>query len=200
MVPSSTYQLRIESIASSTARMKQADACCGTPFTPMLNHTGELNAAFWWTMRCFSSSRKVAASVVVDEVAVLHAPLGDRVDDPVDDLAQRRLALGRPERPAEVLLGEDVRRVHAPGGGHLDAELLEGDRAGPVVGDARVAPLPGDLVVGMRTLAVKCRRIPMSIRSPATAIIPPRTRRDPRPGEPPRAGQASGATAASRLD
>ena len=45
MVPSSRYQLRIASIVSSTARMKHADACCGTPFTPMLNHTGELNDA-----------------------------------------------------------------------------------------------------------------------------------------------------------
>src|SRR6476619_1813307 len=46
MVPSSTYQLRIESMVSSTARMKQAAACAGTPGTPMLNHTGELKAAF----------------------------------------------------------------------------------------------------------------------------------------------------------
>src|SRR6187399_2956176 len=45
IVPSSTYQLRIESMVSSTARMKHALACCGTPATPMLNHTGELNAA-----------------------------------------------------------------------------------------------------------------------------------------------------------
>src|SRR4051794_25954262 len=47
MVPSSTYQLRMESIWSSTDRMKQAEACWGTPLTPMLNHTGELKAAFW---------------------------------------------------------------------------------------------------------------------------------------------------------
>src|ERR1700722_10680412 len=47
MVPSSVYQLRIESIESSTARMKHAEACLGTPSTPMLNHTGELTAAFW---------------------------------------------------------------------------------------------------------------------------------------------------------
>ena len=46
MMPSSVYQLRMESIESSTARMKQAEACWGTPRTPMLNHTGELNAAF----------------------------------------------------------------------------------------------------------------------------------------------------------
>src|SRR3546814_12421334 len=42
MVPSSTYQLRIESISSSTLRMKQALACWGTPGTPMLNQTGLL--------------------------------------------------------------------------------------------------------------------------------------------------------------
>ena len=62
MVPSSTYQLRIESIVSSTDRMKQADACWGTPATPMLNHTGVLNAAFWVTRRCLSSARKASAS------------------------------------------------------------------------------------------------------------------------------------------
>src|SRR3954453_12909698 len=62
IVPSSTYQLRIESIVSSTARMKQADACWGTPATPMLNHTGLLNAAFWVTTRCFSSALNAAAS------------------------------------------------------------------------------------------------------------------------------------------
>src|SRR5213592_2485729 len=56
IVPSSTYQLRIESMVSSTLRMKQADACCGTPLTPMLNQTGELKAAFWVTIRCLSSS------------------------------------------------------------------------------------------------------------------------------------------------
>src|ERR1700728_3842016 len=51
MVPSSVYQLRMESIESSTDRMKHAEACCGTPSTPMLNQTGELKAAFWWMMR-----------------------------------------------------------------------------------------------------------------------------------------------------
>jgi hypothetical protein len=62
MMPSSVYQLRIESILSLTARMKHALACWGTPCTPMLNHTGELNAAFWWMIRCLSSLRKVSAS------------------------------------------------------------------------------------------------------------------------------------------
>src|SRR6476619_4267757 len=39
ILPSSLYQLRIESIESSTARMKQAATCCGLD-VPTLNHTG----------------------------------------------------------------------------------------------------------------------------------------------------------------
>src|SRR5580700_8362076 len=62
MTPSSVYQLRMESIWSSTERMKHAEPCCGTPATPMLNHTGELKAARWWMMRYFSSWLKTCAS------------------------------------------------------------------------------------------------------------------------------------------
>src|SRR3954462_4733069 len=62
ITPSSRYQLRIESIVSSTERMKHADACCGTSFTPMLNHTGELKAARWCTRMYLSSSRNASAS------------------------------------------------------------------------------------------------------------------------------------------
>src|SRR5207237_2160505 len=42
IVPSSTYQLRIDFMVSSTCRMKHAAHCCGSPFTPRLNHTGAL--------------------------------------------------------------------------------------------------------------------------------------------------------------
>src|SRR6058998_1434269 len=58
MVPSSTYQLRIDVMWSSTARMKHALACWDVSGTPRLNHTGELKAAFWVTIRCASSSEK----------------------------------------------------------------------------------------------------------------------------------------------
>src|SRR6476661_626098 len=44
--PSSRYQLRIESISSSTARMKQALTCCGA-LVPTLNQTGELKLKYW---------------------------------------------------------------------------------------------------------------------------------------------------------
>ena len=149
MTPSSRYQLRIESIESSTDRMKQALACCGTPFTPMLNHTGELKAAFWVTRRCFSSSPERLGLGVVDEVAAVAAPRGDRVGHPVDDLAQRVLPLRRAQGAPEVLLGDDVGGVQRPGDGELDPELLEGHGAVSVVRDAGVAALPHDLVVGV---------------------------------------------------
>src|SRR5687768_4820936 len=55
ITPSFLNQSRIECMSSPTERMKHALACCGTPSTPMLNHTGELNDAYWWTMRYLSS-------------------------------------------------------------------------------------------------------------------------------------------------
>ena len=65
IVPSSTYQLRIDDMWSSTARMKHAEHCCGVSGTPTLNHTGELNAAFWLTSRWVSSCAKTSASCSV---------------------------------------------------------------------------------------------------------------------------------------
>ncbi len=44
--PSRVFQSRIESIVSSTLRMKQAEHC-GCSSKPTLNQTGELNAAIW---------------------------------------------------------------------------------------------------------------------------------------------------------
>ena len=84
---------------------------------------------------------------VVGEVAALGSPAGDRVDHPVDDLAQRRLAAVGAERAAEVLLGDDVAGVERPVGRELDRRLLERHRAGERVGDAGVAALPHHLVV-----------------------------------------------------
>src|SRR5689334_8977869 len=59
--PSSLYQLRIESMESSTERMKQADTCCGL-LVPTLNHTGELNEKTWCRRACVSSCSKISAS------------------------------------------------------------------------------------------------------------------------------------------
>src|SRR3978361_1285233 len=59
--PSSRYQFRIESIWSSTARMKQALTCCGA-LVPTLNQTGELKLKYWCSSIQVSSCSKIAAS------------------------------------------------------------------------------------------------------------------------------------------
>src|SRR3954471_16933886 len=64
MKPSSLYQFRIESIESSTDRMKHAETCCGLG-VPTLNQTGELNEKYWWTSSQVSSCSNVSASAGV---------------------------------------------------------------------------------------------------------------------------------------
>ncbi len=64
MKPSSLYQFRIESIESSTDRMKQAETCCGEG-VPTLNQTGELKEKYWWTSSQVSSCSKTSASAPV---------------------------------------------------------------------------------------------------------------------------------------
>src|SRR3954470_15787324 len=59
--PSSRYQLRIESMVSSTARMKHAETCCGD-CVPTLNQTGELKLNTWCSSMCVSSCSKTSAS------------------------------------------------------------------------------------------------------------------------------------------
>src|SRR3954468_17017499 len=62
MKPSSLYQFRIESIESSTLRMKQALTCCGAA-VPTLNQTGELNEKYWCSNSQVSSCSNSSASV-----------------------------------------------------------------------------------------------------------------------------------------
>src|SRR5689334_4420539 len=62
--PSSRYQLRIDSIVSSTARMKQAETCCGL-VVPTLNQTGELKLNTWWSSIQVSSWPNTSASASV---------------------------------------------------------------------------------------------------------------------------------------
>src|ERR687886_1463974 len=61
MNPSSLYQLRIESIESSTARMKHAETCCGAA-VPTLNQTGELKLNTWCSSIQVSSCSNTSAS------------------------------------------------------------------------------------------------------------------------------------------
>src|SRR3954466_8142477 len=59
--PSSLYQSRMESIESSTDRMKQALTCCGD-VVPTLNQTGELKLNTWCSSIQVSSWSKISAS------------------------------------------------------------------------------------------------------------------------------------------
>ena len=64
MKPSSLYQFRIESIESSTERMKHAETCCGDG-VPTLNQTGELKEKYWCTSSQVSSCSNSSASAGV---------------------------------------------------------------------------------------------------------------------------------------
>ena len=99
--------------------------------------------------------------LVRGEVVLRGRPGGDGVHDTVDELADAVLALRRADVAAEVLADDDVGGQLAPEGGDLDVVLLEDGLAG-LVGDARVAALPGDLVVG-----VDARRGPAALEGQA---------------------------------
>src|SRR5688572_19563908 len=60
-MPSVRASVRIESIVSWTELMKHAEHC-GVFSNPQLNHTGLLNAAFWYTRMCFRSSLNACRS------------------------------------------------------------------------------------------------------------------------------------------
>src|SRR5690349_4709950 len=62
--PSSLYQLRMDSMVSSTARMKHAETCCGEG-VPTLNQTGELKLKTWCMSMYVSSCSKISASLSV---------------------------------------------------------------------------------------------------------------------------------------
>src|SRR6516162_2641500 len=87
------------------------------------------------------------------EVAVLAASLGVGADDAVDELLEAPLPLRRADRATEVLRGHDVGGIHGPEIGKLNPVLLEVDRAVAPVGHDDIAAFPGDLVVGMNSLA-----------------------------------------------
>ena len=123
--------------------------------TPTLNQTGELKAAFWWSIRCASSSRKFSPSCLGGEVAVVQAPVGDGVDDAMDQFGDAAFALGRAQLAVEIFAGDDVGGGLRPVGGDFDVALLEDDRAF-IVADGGGAGFPLHLVVGR--LAVVARR------------------------------------------
>ena len=157
IIPSVRHQSRIDSIVSSTERMKQAEHC-GFSSTPTLNQTGLLKETFWCRSRCVSSSAKASRLLVVGEVAVLAAPVRDRAHHAVDELADAALALdlallvvddGAASGPRKYLETTTFVAVCDQSCGHLHVLLLEDGLA--VLGDdGGAARLPLHLVVGVR--------------------------------------------------
>ncbi len=151
MKPSSLYQFRIESIESSTDRMKHAETCCGlggADVEPDRGVEGEV-------LVHEQPGQLVLEELGVGrrgEVAVVLAALAVGLHDAVDELLEAPLAGVGADGAAEVLGGDDRGGVDAPEVGELDAALLEDDGAGlPVLLDD-VAALPGELVVGVHAL------------------------------------------------
>ena len=165
--PSSRYQSRIESIVSSTARMKQAQTCCGE-CGPDVEPDRRVEAEHLVEQR--------VGQLVLEDLGVARAWRSSRsrgrpgvgADHAVDELLEAPLALGRADRAAEVLGRDDVGRVDRPEVGELDAALLEVDRAVPPVGHDDVAALPGDLVVGVDALT----GVDAAHREPLLALLP----------------------------
>src|SRR6187455_650285 len=60
-MPSVLASVRIDSMVSCTALMKQAEHC-GAFSKPQLNHTGLLKDPFWYMSRCFRSSLNACRS------------------------------------------------------------------------------------------------------------------------------------------
>ena len=83
----------------------------------------------------------------IGEVGAFDPPLGNRVNDPVDDLTQRAFAFGGSWRSPKVLLRQNVRRVNRPRRRHFDVELFERDRSVAPIVDAGVTSMPVELVV-----------------------------------------------------
>ena len=146
ILPSLVFQSRIDSILSSTERMKQAEHC-GLLLEADVEPDRRVERRHLVEKDVGELGLERVGVLVAREVAAVAAPAGDRAGDAADHLLDRRLALGRVHLPAEVLLGDDVGRVLRPGRRELDAALLERRLLG--VADDRVADLPLDHVEGV---------------------------------------------------
>ncbi len=146
MKPSSLYQFRIESIESSTARMKQARDLLRSRRSHVEPDRG-VEAEHLVQQHVRELVLEHLRVGVGGEVALVLAGLGVGQNDPVDQLAQAPLAYVGAQRPPEVLGGDDGRGVQAPEVRELHALLLEDRLAALPVRLDDVATFPGDRVV-----------------------------------------------------
>ena len=105
------------------------------------------------------------------EVVPRLRPAGDRVHDPIDQLADAGLAARRTDVAAEVLADDDVGGELAPERRDLDVLLLEDGLAG-LIADVGGPDLPRDLVIRMDTRASPAAGEREALRRPALLIHP----------------------------
>ena len=110
--PSLVFQSRIDSMLSSTLRMKQAEHC-GRLLEADVEPDRRVEGRLLVEQDRGQLGLEGLGVLVGGEVAALAPPVGDRPGDPADHLFDRALALLAAELPAEVLLGDDVGRVLA---------------------------------------------------------------------------------------
>ena len=147
--PSSLYQSRIESIESSTARMKQALTCCGDARADV-EPDRRVEAEYLVQQHPGQLVLEDLGVALGGEVAVLAAGRAVGAHHPVDELAQAATrAAGVPTAPRKYFVVTMLVALTLHDGGELDAALLEVDRAVAPVGHDDVAALPGHLVVGV---------------------------------------------------
>ena len=145
MIPSLVFHSRIDSIVSSTDRMKQALACIfGVADRVPADVEPDRRIERRHLVKQDEGQLRLERVAVLlgGEVAALASPAGDRAGHAADHLLDRTLTSRRSGLAAEVLLGDDVRRVLRPRLRKLDVALLEGDLV--AVADARIPQLPLD--------------------------------------------------------
>ena len=124
ILPSLVFHSRIDSMLSSTERMKQA-LHCGCSSKPDVEPHRRVEGR--QLVQQDERQLRLERVAVLDrgEVAALTPPVGDRARHAADHLLDRALARRRVELPAEVLLGHDVRRVLRPRRRELHVVLAE---------------------------------------------------------------------------
>ena len=151
IVPSSRYQLRIESIVSSTARMKHADR--------LLRHALHADVEPHRRVERGPLGDEQVLELVAERVGLVRRRRSSRPRCPTSVIVSATRSItwrsddsrsGVPSVPRKYFWATMLVAFSDQVVGELDAGLVEGDRAVLVVRDAGVAALPLDRVVGMR--------------------------------------------------
>ena len=102
------------------------------------------------SIRWANSEPEIFAVFLCFEVVAAETPIGDGVDDAVDELADAGFPFGRAHAAVEIFADDDIGGGLRPIGRHFNVALLEKHRAF-VVPNGGGAPFPGNLLIGGST-------------------------------------------------